>query len=123
MQATSVHQHYVEYKDTFVAYLLWFFLGFLGVHRFYLNDVVGGVIWLFTGALCGLGWIIDICLIPGMVESENQRLNAGRQTIVVTNNSPQYMPPQFMPQQYPQQNQYSPQNSNYNNPNVQPYYK
>ncbi|MEE2829812.1 MAG: NINE protein [Myxococcota bacterium] len=42
-----------------VAYLLWFFLGLLGVHRFYLGRWVSGLIWFLTGGLCGIGWLFD----------------------------------------------------------------
>ena len=61
-------------KDTTVAYLLWFFLGLFGIHRFYTGHIASGIIWLLTGALCGFGWIIDIFLIPGMVREANGRV-------------------------------------------------
>jgi len=54
-----------------VAYLLWFFLGVLGVHRFYCGLVVSGFVWFFTGGLFGIGWLVDVFLIPGMVEKAN----------------------------------------------------
>jgi TM2 domain-containing membrane protein YozV len=44
-----------------------------GIHRFYLNRPISGIIWLLTGGLFGIGWLIDLCLIPGMVEEENIR--------------------------------------------------
>jgi hypothetical protein len=49
-------------KSMLVAYILWFFFGPLGIHRFYLNRTVTGVLYLCTGGLCGIGWLIDICL-------------------------------------------------------------
>ncbi len=71
-----------------IAYLLWFFLGWLGAHRLYLSRFLSG---LFMLALWGIGtafawiligyfllipwaiwWFIDIFLIPGMVRSENE---------------------------------------------------
>lgn len=40
-------------KSLLLAYLLWFFLGSLGVHKFYLRQPIWGLIYLFLG---GLGW-------------------------------------------------------------------
>jgi TM2 domain-containing membrane protein YozV len=59
-------------RSVLVAYILWFFLGLLGVHRFYCGRVVSGLIWFLTGGLLGLGWLIDIFLIPGMVDRANR---------------------------------------------------
>ncbi|HEY9708178.1 MAG TPA: NINE protein [Oculatellaceae cyanobacterium] len=60
-------------RNTGVAYLLWFtwFLGFAGVHRLYSGKYVSGVIWLLTFGVFGIGQIIDLALIPGMVEDKN----------------------------------------------------
>lgn len=60
-------------KHTFVGYLLWLLGGFgiLGLHRFYLGRWVTGLLWLLTGGLFGIGAIIDLFLIPGMVQVEN----------------------------------------------------
>lgn len=58
-------------RSTPVAYLLWFFFGLLGVHRFYLGRPISGVIYLLTGGVFLIGWILDIILIPGMVRITN----------------------------------------------------
>jgi TM2 domain-containing membrane protein YozV len=57
------------------AYGLWALclLGVAGVHRFYMGKWVSGLIWLFTWGLLGIGSIIDLILIPGMVERRNAR--------------------------------------------------
>ena len=31
------------------------FLGVLGIHRLYLGKIFTGLLWLFTGGLCGIG--------------------------------------------------------------------
>ena len=46
-------------KDKWVALLLCFFLGFIGAHKFYEENAVMGVLYLFTGGLCGIGVLID----------------------------------------------------------------
>ena len=60
-------------KSTFVSYLLWLAGGFgvLGLHRFYLGRWVTGLIWLFTGGLFLIGAIVDLFLIPALVQVEN----------------------------------------------------
>ncbi|MAT82632.1 MAG: hypothetical protein CMJ29_13430 [Phycisphaerae bacterium] len=58
-------------RSTPVAYLLWFFFGLLGVHRFYLGRPISGVIYLLTGGVFLIGWILDLILIPGMVRITN----------------------------------------------------
>lgn len=37
-----------EEKEVWGAYLLWFFAGFLGFHKFYLNKIGMGISYIFT---------------------------------------------------------------------------
>ena len=48
-----------------IGYLLWVF-GFLGLHRFYYGKPISGTIYFFTLGLLGIGWLIDLFLIPSM---------------------------------------------------------
>ena len=50
-------------KSRTTAALLCFFLGYLGVHRFYVGKVGTGVLYLFTGGLFGIGAIVDFIMI------------------------------------------------------------
>jgi TM2 domain len=47
-------------KSKLVALLLCIFLGGLGIHRFYLGYTGIGILYLFTGGLFGIGWLIDL---------------------------------------------------------------
>lgn len=58
-------------KEKGIAYVLWFFLGCLSMHRFYLGKWATGLLYLFTAQLFGIGWIIDLFLISGMVDRYN----------------------------------------------------
>lgn len=48
-----------------IGYLLWIF-GFTGAHRFYYGKPLTGTLWFFTFGLVGIGWFVDLFLIPGM---------------------------------------------------------
>ena len=77
-------------KSTGIGYLLWFFFGGLGIHRFYLGRTgsaiamlvitILSVILLFVGIgfldliAVGIWLIVDAFLIPGIVQETNQAL-------------------------------------------------
>ncbi len=60
-----------------IGYILWIF-GFLGAHRFYYGRQITGIIWMFTFGLFGIGWIIDLFLIPAMERDASHRYRSGR---------------------------------------------
>ncbi len=49
--------------DKWVAFLLCFFLGWLGVHKFYEGKAGLGVLYMFTFGLFGIGLLVDIITI------------------------------------------------------------
>jgi len=63
--------------STAVGYLLWLF-GFTGAHRFYFGKPLTGTLWLCTGGLLGIGWLIDVFLIPGMDRAAERRYRSGK---------------------------------------------
>ena len=61
-----------QQKDVLITYILWFLLGPLGGHRFYLNQIGMGIFYFLTFGGCGLLWLIDIVLIPDLVNRANR---------------------------------------------------
>ena len=59
-----------------IGYILWLF-GFTGSHRFYYGKPITGTIWFFTLGLLGIGWLIDLFLIPSMDRQASVRFRAG----------------------------------------------
>ncbi len=70
MNATS------ETHSKVIGYVLWL-VGFTGAHRFYYGKQITGIIWLFTGGLLLIGWIVDLFLIPSMNRSADRRYVSG----------------------------------------------
>ncbi len=59
-----------------IGYILWLF-GFTGSHRFYFGKPISGTIYFFTLGLLGIGWLIDIFLIPSLDRQANLRFRTG----------------------------------------------
>ena len=90
MSDKKMMQYQENKKQLWVAYILWFFLGGVGAHRFYLERNGSAVVMLVLTiigillSVVGIGFIvllvpliwelIDAVLIPGMVSDYNNRL-------------------------------------------------
>lgn len=66
-----------------IGYLFWIF-GFTGAHRFYYGKQITGTIWFFTLGLLGIGWLIDVFLIPSMDRTADRKYKAGRYDYTVS---------------------------------------
>ena len=59
-------------KSELVAFLLWWFLGYLGIHRFYVGKIGTGIIWLLTCGCFGIGSLVDfISFLRGTFTDKN----------------------------------------------------
>ena len=64
-------------KNKTTTALLSFFLGGLGIDRFYLGYTGLGVLKLFTGGVFGIMWLIDfILIISGNLKPKNGEYGA-----------------------------------------------
>jgi TM2 domain-containing membrane protein YozV len=50
-------------KDWIVTLILCIFVGYLGIHRFYVGKIGTGIIMLLIGGGLGVWWLIDIIMI------------------------------------------------------------
>lgn len=63
----------VSPKSKLCAFFLCLFLGYYGVHYFYVGKVGMGVLYLFTCGLFGIGWVVDaIRILMGAFKDKNE---------------------------------------------------
>lgn len=91
MSDASTMMRYDAMKKSMVAaYVLWWFLGLFGAHRFYLNRTGSAVAMLvitlvslplmfflvgfITIGITSIWWVVDAFLIPDMIRDHNLRL-------------------------------------------------
>ncbi|GAB1262199.1 TM2 domain-containing protein [Aurantivibrio plasticivorans] len=77
MSGVTQQQYQRETHSVLLGYIAWIF-GFMGCHRFYFGKPVTGTIWFFTFGLLGIGWIIDLFLVPGMANDADRRFVDGK---------------------------------------------
>ncbi len=57
--------------DYTVAWILLTFLGFFGIHRFYMGKWLTGILYLLTGGIVGLGYLYDLWTLNDQVTRIN----------------------------------------------------
>jgi TM2 domain-containing membrane protein YozV len=88
--AQAMMRYDANKKSVVVAYVLWFFVGWLGGHRFYLKHTGTAIAMLIISlvsiplsllavgalgfAVVGIWALVDAFLIPGMARDYNNRL-------------------------------------------------
>lgn len=65
-----------ETHSVVIGYILWIF-GFMGAHRFYYGKKWTGLLWFLTLGLVGIGWLVDLFLIPSLNREAGGRYAAG----------------------------------------------
>ena len=89
-EAQTMMQYDIQKKSAVVAYLLWWFLGSFGAHRFYLGRIGSAVcmlmlnlmsfvlllvvIGIFGYIALGIWWLIDAFLVYFIVKEHNTQL-------------------------------------------------
>lgn len=59
----SVNINGVKMKNKWLAFFLCLFLGEIGIHKFYEGRIIMGLVYMFTGGLFGVGWVIDTIIL------------------------------------------------------------
>lgn len=57
--------------DYTVAWILLTFLGFFGIHRFYMGKWLTAILYLLTIGLFGVGYLYDLCTMNGQISDIN----------------------------------------------------
>ena len=91
--ASALMRYDARKKSTLLGYVLWFFLGGFGLHRFYLGSIGVGLIMLvctllsfvtfgITGVVTLLIWLWDLFTLPSQTLRKNlqivEDIEAGR---------------------------------------------
>eukprot|EP00741_Cyanophora_paradoxa_P014863 tig00000189_g14339.t1 len=69
--------HYLERPQPYnlsLAYCFWALglVGLFGAHRIYVGHYCLGILYFCTAGLFGVGWLIDLCLLPEIVREANE---------------------------------------------------
>lgn len=50
-------------KNKWAAFFLCLFFGYFGMHKFYEGRIGQGILYLLTGGIFGIGWLIDTIIL------------------------------------------------------------
>jgi TM2 domain-containing membrane protein YozV len=67
-----------EPRNLLLAYVLLaagLFTPLAGMHRLYLGRIGSGILWLITWGFCGIGTLVDLFMLPRMVDDTNRGAN------------------------------------------------
>ncbi len=68
----SADRRYADGSTNYtIAWIFLTFLGFFGVHRFYMGKILTGLLYLFTLGLFGIGVIYDYWTLNEQISSRN----------------------------------------------------
>lgn len=59
--------------DYTIAWILLTFLGFFGIHRFYMGKWLSGILYLISGGIFGIGYLYDLWTLNDQVTQVNGR--------------------------------------------------
>ncbi|MEL7266062.1 MAG: TM2 domain-containing protein [Planctomycetota bacterium] len=75
-QTTTSGAAQAETHPALIGFVFWVF-GFFGLHRFYFGYPLMGILYLLTGGLLGIGWIVDLFFLQSMSRSASRRFPRG----------------------------------------------
>eukprot|EP01119_Soliformovum_irregulare_P024253 TRINITY_DN8652_c0_g1_i1.p1 TRINITY_DN8652_c0_g1~~TRINITY_DN8652_c0_g1_i1.p1 ORF type:complete len:617 (-),score=176.31 TRINITY_DN8652_c0_g1_i1:7-1857(-) len=73
------------YNQLVDAYILWFPFGIFGFHRIYLDEIWLALGYFLTAGYFGIGWLIDLFLIPKLLKEANARMEQHPQGTFLAN--------------------------------------
>ena len=80
-----IHQTEIEHriKSPLITWALWFFVGWLGGHRYYTGNIVRGILMTVTFGGFGVWYLIDAFFIPATLR-ENRHAVSNRILIEIS---------------------------------------